>query len=224
MSWIRSMTKRKGTLVCAALVSRVIVSGMVLAVFGTAGMAQAETIVRKSTVYFPIGGRTATDLDHELERKGPHTVSTGTRHPGATRIRFGGTMDYVRRNGRCAIGNIKVTVSIKVIVPRWKNRHSANPQLGLIWDTLSADINRHESRHAEIAVQHARELDQKLKALPSATSCEELQEEVSVLTDQVTQEHDADQLRFDRIEAVNFNDRIMRLLKYRYTKTQAHHD
>lgn len=45
-----------------------------------------------------------------------------------------------------------------------------------------------------------------------------------MLTDQVTQEHDADQLRFDRIEAVNFNDRIMRLLKYRYTKTQAHHD
>ncbi|OLP52086.1 peptidase [Allorhizobium taibaishanense] len=198
---------------------------LVLASFGVAAPAltdnaSAETIVRKSTSTFVIGGHSAKDLDGELERKGPHTSGSGLRHPGATRIRFGGTMDYLRRPGHCSIGNVKVTVSIKIIVPSWKNRSKADPELGLIWDTLSADINRHEARHAEIAVQHARDLDEKLKALPSASSCEALQQTVSELTDQVTREHDADQIRFDRIEAVNFNNRIMRLLTYRYHKTQ----
>jgi predicted secreted Zn-dependent protease len=180
--------------------------------------ASAETIVRKSFRYFTIGGKTAADLDHQLETKGPHTNTTGARHPGATKIKFGGTMDYVQHDGRCKIGNTKVTVAITIIMPRWKNRHRTNSELALIWDTLSADIKRHEERHAEIAVQHARDLDRRLNALPSASNCSALAQDVSDLTDKVTQEHDADQIRFDRIEAINFNARILRLLQYRAQK------
>lgn len=215
MSWMRAkMETRRLTGLIIALASLGVLAPALI------NHAHAETIVHKSTSTFLIGGRTAKDLDDELERKGPHTSGSGLRHPGATRIRFGGTMDYVRRPGQCAIGNVRVTVSIKIIVPRWKNRAKADPELGLIWDTLSADINRHEARHAEIAVQHARDLDEKLKALPSASSCGALQQTVSDLTDQVTRDHDADQIRFDKIEAVNFNNRIMRLLTYRHQQTQ----
>ncbi|MBB4953404.1 putative secreted Zn-dependent protease [Agrobacterium vitis] len=180
--------------------------------------AHAETIMRKSIRYFTISGKTAAELDRQLETKGPHTSTTGARHPGATKIRFGGTMDYVQQAGRCKIGNIKVTLDITIIMPRWKNRAHTNPELALIWDTLAADIKRHEERHAEIALQHARDLDRRLKAMPSASSCQTLAQKVSDLTDKVTDEHDADQIRFDRIEAINFNARILRLLQYRAPK------
>lgn len=180
--------------------------------------ANARTIVHKSIRYFSIGGKTAADLDRQLETKGPHTNTTGSRHPGATKIKFGGTMDYIQQGGRCKIGDIKVRVNITIILPKWTNRHRANSELALIWDTLSSDIKRHEERHAEIAVQHARDLDRHLKALPSAKSCQILAQKVSELTDEVTNEHDADQLRFDRIEAINFNARILRLLRYHMPK------
>ncbi len=183
--------------------------------------AQAETIVRKSTRYFAIQGKTAAELDHQLETKGPHTGPSGTRHPGATKIRFGGTMNYIKKPNSCAIGNIKVTVAITIIMPSWRDRNRANQELRLIWDTLAADIKRHEERHAEIAVQHARDLDKRLKALSPTTDCDTMAQKVSELTDEVTREHDADQMRFDRIEAVNFNSRMLRLLQYRSQK-QTH--
>lgn len=184
----------------------------------SAHQASAETIVRKTTRYFPIHGRTAAELDHQLETKGPHTSGAGTRHPGATKIRFGGTMNYLKSPGSCKIDNIKVTLNITIIMPTWKNRSRTNAGLNLIWDTLASDIKRHEERHAEIAVQHARDLDRRLKALTPTSTCEEMADKVSALTDTVTDEHDADQLRFDRIEAVNFNARMTRLLQYRSQK------
>lgn len=180
--------------------------------------AYAETIVHKTIRYFPIHGKTAAELDHQLETKGPHTSNSGARHPGATKIRFGGTMNYLKSPGRCTIDNIKVTVAITIIMPTWKNRSRTNKGLNLIWDTLSSDIKRHEERHAEIAVQHARDLDRRLKALSPTSTCEAMADKVSALTDTVTDEHDADQIRFDRIEAVNFNARMTRLLQYRSQK------
>ncbi|WP_027489166.1 DUF922 domain-containing Zn-dependent protease [Allorhizobium undicola] len=184
------------------------------------GQANAETVIRKSYSYFAIQGRTADDLDHELDRRGPQISTTGSRHPGLTRIRFGGTIDYLHGSNRCAVGGVKVTLNIKVILPRWKNRAHAERGLGLVWDTLAADIKRHEERHAEIAKQYARQLETALKTLRPEKTCEALQEKVAETTDKITDAHTADQIRFDRVEALNFNNRIMRLLKYRATQTR----
>ena len=47
------------------------------------GTATGDTIIRKSTTYFSIGGVTASDLDRELMRRGPLSRTTGRRHPGS---------------------------------------------------------------------------------------------------------------------------------------------
>ncbi|KPF43840.1 DUF922 domain-containing Zn-dependent protease [Rhizobium sp. AAP43] len=177
--------------------------------------ARAETVVRKTITYFDIGGRSAADLDAELSRKGPLTQSTGGRHPGATQIRFGGDVTYAHSAGRCAIDDATVTLKTKLILPRWKNRRRANADLGLIWDALSADIKRHEERHAEIAKQHAYELERRLKRLRPEVDCDRLQDRVSLVTEEVTQAHDRAQMTFDRIESKNFEDRMIRILRYR---------
>ena len=177
--------------------------------------ASAEVVVQKSTTYFQIGGRTAAELDAELARKGPFTQASGSRHPGATQIRFGGDLTYTRRGTRCAIDDVRVTVETRLILPRWKNRKSASKEMALLWDALSADIKRHEERHAEIARQHARLLEQKLKTLRPERDCETLQDRVAVVTDEITVAHDQAQMRFDMIEARNFQDRMTRILRYR---------
>lgn len=175
----------------------------------------AETIVHKSTSYFTIGGRTAAELDRELQRNGPLLKTTGARHPGATRIKFGGDVTYVEENGRCRISAARVTVTTKILLPRWKYRRSADAKLGLLWDTLSSDIRRHEERHAEIARNHARDMEKSLQALNSRKSCKTLQADVSRVSMRLVQDHDQDQARFDRVEAANFESRLIRLLNAR---------
>lgn len=181
---------------------------------------QSETTVRKSISYFQIGGTTAADLDDELSRKGPFTQATGNRHPGATQIRFGGDLTYTKRGTRCAVEDVTVTLETKIILPRWKNRKRASPEMAMIWDALSADIKRHEERHAEIARQHAKLLESRLMKLRPARDCDRLQEKVSAVTDEVTRAHDAAQIKFDQIESRNFQDRILRILRHRNSKAQ----
>lgn len=176
---------------------------------------QAETQFQKSISYFQIGGKTAADLDRELSNRGPLTQSTGARHPGATEIKFGGELTYVEKDDRCNIGEVKVTLHTKILLPRWKNRARTSADLALIWDTLSADIKRHEERHAEISRSYGRMLEKRLKGLRPQKTCEALQAQVADTTQKVMVEHDRDQQRFDRIESKNFDARMMRLLSHR---------
>ena len=48
-----------------------------------------------------------------------------------------------------------------------------------------------------------------------AGSCGELERKVGSTTKRVLEAHDRDQLRFDKVESKNFDNRMMRLLKYR---------
>ena len=177
--------------------------------------AGAETITSKTFAYFSVGGRTAAELDEELSKRGPMMKHNGSRHPGATKIKWGGSVTYVRRGNRCAVGEAKVTLSTQIILPRWKNRKRTTASLALIWDTLASDIKRHEERHAEIARTHARTLERTLKTLRPEADCERMQARVDRATADAVSKHDADQARFDRVESKNFNDRMMRLLTHR---------
>lgn len=177
--------------------------------------ASGETVISKSTSYFTIGGRTAAELDKALAAAGPMMKNTGARHPGATRIKFGGTITYVSRGGSCAVGSARVTLSTRLILPRWKHRRQANRDLALVWDTLAADIKRHEERHAEIARIHAREMEKALLALKPEPDCERMQTRVTAVSAEEVERHDKDQARFDRVEATNFDRRMIRLLQYR---------
>lgn len=193
---------------------------LLLSMTAMAAPSHGETVTNKTFSYFSVGGRTASELDDELNKRGPQMKNTGSRHPGATKIRFGGSVSYVRRGNKCYVGNAKVTVSTNIILPRWKYRRSASKSLGLIWDTLSADIKRHEERHAEIARNHARELERELKALRPDYDCAKLQAKVDRTTAAVIEAHDKDQARFDRVESYNFNERMLRLLTYRLDRAK----
>lgn len=205
------MTKSSRAL-CVALAGALALS--------SAGPAFSDTIVRKTYSYFSITGKTAADLDQQLSKHGPLTRNTGARHPGATEIKFGGELTYVEKNGQCSVGTAKVLLNTRILLPRWKNRRRTTAELAFIWDTLLADIKRHEERHAEIARTHARSLERQLAALRPQKSCETLQEMVGKITQSVMDEHDRDQMRFDVVESKNFDARMTRLLKNRLEQGQ----
>ena len=174
--------------------------------------ALSETKITKSISYFTIEGKTADELDAALAKHGPEVSRSGMRHPGITKIAFGGDVTFVTSERSCAIDRVNATLSTNIELPRWKNRRRAGPELGLTWDALSSDIKRHEERHAEIARQYARKLDQALNALRAEKSCDRLKMRISEVTQRIMDEHDADQERFDRVESMNFERRLERLI------------
>ncbi len=175
----------------------------------------------KSYSYFTIGGVTVEEIERELAVRGPKVRSTGSRHPGATQMEFKSRVKYGMKKDRCAVVDARVTVEAHIILPRWNRRSSADDDVRLIWDTLSSDIKRHEESHVVIAKNHARELEIALRAITPQQDCAAAEAKVASVTDQVLARHDEEQQRFDRIEGINFESRLLRLLRYRMERIDA---
>lgn len=175
----------------------------------------------KSYSYFNIGGHTMDEIQRELDRRGPKLNSTGRRHPGATLMEFKTSIKYGERGGRCEIVEAVVQVKAKVILPRWQSRRRSDGDTRLIWDTLSADIKRHEESHVVIAKNHARELEDALKKAYPQRTCDQAAAKAKEITNRIMAKHDAEQARFDRVEGINFERRILRLLNYRIERAAS---
>lgn len=175
-------------------------------------------LIKKTYSYFNISGLTGADLERELSKHGPMLAETGIRHPGATKIKLGGSVDYRNSDGRCRVLDAKVTLETHLTLPRWTDRNRANRETVLVWDTLSSDIKRHEERHAEIARQYARKLEKTLEALYPERNCQRMEAKVDATSKRIIEEHAADQQRFDRVEAASFERRMLRMLRFKEAK------
>lgn len=200
----------------------IMVSGMVLGTaLALASPAGAASIFREFS-YYTINGKTAADLDRALARSGPFLKRTGHHHPGAAEIRFDAKVRYGRAAGKaCKVQGVYVNVHAMVSLPRWKQRRRAAPELAMIWDTLLQDIRRHEESHIVIARSHATQMERQIRALRSRSDCAALRADIDKVTERLMADHDKAQLRFDRVETLNFEKRFERLLTYRLEKEQA---
>lgn len=177
--------------------------------------------VAKVYSYFSIGGTTLQEIEAELKRRGPQLNNAGARHPGATRMEFTTRVTYGEQNGRCGVVNADVSVKATVILPRWTRPKRSDQETRLIWDTLSADIKRHEEAHVTIARNHAREMEQALRQIRNQRGCAAAQTKVNDTTARVLAAHDREQERFDRVESIGFERRINSLLRYRIERLEA---
>lgn len=182
--------------------------------------ANATTVLRKYQ-YFTLSAHNAAELDRELSRRGPMLAKTGARHPGMTRMRFDSKVKFGSNGKSCQVVDANIVVRATVHLPRWKQRRAAKRDLAIVWDTLSADIKRHEESHIVIARTAAGDMERQIKALPWRSDCVKMKADIDALTAKLLKKHDADQVRFDRIETVNFEARFERLLTYRMVKELA---
>ena len=175
----------------------------------------------KTYSYFSVGGKTLAEIETEVDRRGPRVRSTGgRRHPGATQLEFTTRIAYAAGNGGCAIAEASVNVQAKIILPRWSQRAKADEDTRLIWDTLSADIKRHEETHAMIAKNHARDLELALRSIRRQRDCKVAVAKAKAVSDRILAQHERAQREFDRVEGINFESRIMRLLRYRLERIE----
>lgn len=177
-------------------------------------MPAAAATVSKSYSYFTIHGKTLEEIQAQLDARGPKLRNSNERHPGATRMEFKTHVGYRQRGGSCEVVDATVSLTAKMILPRWSQR-GAPPDVKFIWDTLAMDIKRHEESHVVIARNFARDLENQLNAIRPQRNCTLAKQKADGLTDKVLAQHDAEQDRFDRIEGQNFEARLTKLLDYR---------
>lgn len=196
-------------------------AALALIVLGAFLAPSAAATLSKTYSYFPIRGKTLTEIERQLQARGPRLDSTGQRHPGATNLEFNTRVQYGESRGRCLVADARVSVTAKVTLPNWRDRARAEHDVRIIWDTLARDIRRHEESHLVIAKTHARMLEDELKSLPWRRDCRRLVRDVERTSARILATHDEAQERFDRVEAINFESRIMRLLRYRLEQIEA---
>jgi predicted secreted Zn-dependent protease len=177
--------------------------------------------VAKTYSYFTIRGTTLDDIQRELTRRGPKVKTTGLRHPGATQMAFNTRIGYTDEGRSCRIASAVVTVKAHVILPRWRQRGRSDPGVRVFWGTLAADIKRHEERHVEIAKNYARDLEAALLATGRRDNCTDAAAKAKAITADFLAKHDRAQNRFDRVEGINFESRILRLLQYRLERIES---
>jgi predicted secreted Zn-dependent protease len=192
------------------------------ALFGMDTLATAANL-NKTYSYFSIGGTTLDEIQTELSKRGPHVKSTGLRHPGATQMEFNSRVGYAQSADSCKIVSATVSVKAKVILPRWRRTAKADGDVRFIWSTLESDIKRHEESHVIIAKNHARELEKAILAIGRQKNCAVAAEKAQATSDKILAKHDREQQRFDRVEGINFESRLIRLMRYRLERAAKAH-
>lgn len=183
--------------------------------------AAGTASLSKTYSYFSVNGTTLDQLEMELTTRGPQVSSTGRRHAGATQLEFNTRLGYAEKGGYCRVSEAQVSVKAKVILPRWGQRSRATQEVRTVWDTLSSDIKRHEEGHLVIARNYARELEEALRRLDRQRSCERVGQKAQETAARILEDHDREQVHFDRVEGINFEARMTRLLRYRMERMQG---
>lgn len=163
--------------------------------------------------YFKIDGVSLDEIERQLQRRGPQISSSGSRHPGATQIEFETHLTYRQRGAFCSVVEARVALKANMILPRWTRPRGADRDTRLIWETLAADIKRHEQSHVVIARNHARDMETALAELSNFRSCDAAKAAAQKTSDRLLRQHDKAQADFDRVEGINFEKRILGLLQ-----------
>ena len=112
-----------------------------LLLFSTVTYAHSANPTIKTTFkYYDIKGDTAKELKRQMKRKGPN-----------------GFWAYARWNVRWS-SRCKVSVSIKITMPRWKNMSDGSAALQKKWKRMVTVLRIHELNHGKHGINAAKEI------------------------------------------------------------------
>lgn len=170
-----------------------------IAVLALGGCAAGPAV---TTGFYDIKASTASQIDREIRLKGPadgHAIA-------ATEIRFVPEVLTKAVDARgCRVGQARIRVSAKIILPRWQDRRSSEPGLNKAFDNLAAYAKIHEQVHVDIANLAARLMEDQMRAIAPQRTCESLENRVERVIRDVRSRHDKAQRAFDLAEKKRLN-------------------
>lgn len=136
--------------------------------------ADGLTVVKDSTMYYRIYGRSGGALRQQLARCAPATDgSAGGEYSGETGYSLTWQYAFLSGQNSCRLTNIKVGLHLNMILPLWQGDALAADSLKTQWDNFAAGLQTHENGHVSINKQYAARLMNDLQSL-QADNCTNL--------------------------------------------------
>jgi predicted secreted Zn-dependent protease len=147
--------------------------------------------------YYDIHGATARELRGDLDRLGP-IGETGLRGDGYTHWRIAWKYDLTARGATCSASNIRVTLEVRMILPRWDPPARAASELTATWDEYMAALREHEDGHYRIALHAADEVRAVLGSGRVARDCPLLEKQLNSAANDLLERARQRQAEYDR--------------------------
>jgi predicted secreted Zn-dependent protease len=140
---------------------------------GLAGKRRENPWTPLTVEHYDVRGSTPMQLRREISDKGPEAI----RRPktiGITQPELKYRISSRRTPEGCRIGDAAVSIETVILIPRWVNELDAAPELREQMREIVRGTERHEMTHVEIFRDGARDLLERLRALPAAPDCDSL--------------------------------------------------
>ena len=189
--------------IAIAAISFSLMSGFATIGLGTSKSEAATKGVKfkQSFKYFKVRGKTSLEIFRDFQKRSPiKGVGDHKATLGVASITLTPKVEFAEKNGRCRVQKSHVAVDVVIHLPRWVNYRRANKFAKLSWDTLFADIKKHELTHAEIAKDYGGRIQKKIASYGSRSKCSRLQAAISRSSKRLLSKHDRAQRKFDRVE------------------------
>ncbi len=149
--------------------------------------------------YYQVSGNTAKKIERQLSLRGPHIPGKG-RALAAAKISMEQRVQVAETPTWCRVADAEIKIRAEVTLPKWKQRASASAELGRKWDNFAEYAKAHERVHVRIAERYAGELERKLEAIPTQSTCKAVSNIVSIISKDVVAEMNRAQDKFDADE------------------------
>jgi len=189
--------------IAIAAISFGLVSGFATIGLGTSKTEAATNGVKykQSFKYFKVRGKTSLEIFRDFQKRSPiKGVGEHQATLGVASITLTPNIEFAEKNGRCRVQKSNVTVDVVIHLPRWTYYSRANKFAKLSWDTLFADIKKHELTHAKIAKDYGKRIQKKIRSYRSRSKCSSLQAAISRGSKRLLSKHDRAQRKFDRAD------------------------
>ena len=154
--------------------------------------AWAKVVVDTKTTYYLVQGKGASAIFNDIAQK--RTKTKKSEAIATTHYTISYSYSWVNHGNKCFLSDVTITMKLTYTYPRLAETQDKRTQKW--WETLLADVERHELKHGAIATEALHRLDQELLTLETGP-CSDLKKTVETITNRNRDKMEAEQKAFD---------------------------
>jgi len=154
-----------------------------------------ELKVRERYEFYDVEGKTLDELRKQMKKNGTKWTD-GNVYSALTTWDIKYRYDIFNDNGRYSIKSVNTKVNIIYRLPRMTVA-GTDPELTTLWNNYLARLQDHECGHKDIAVKAASEINEIFVSLAGFTSEDELEEQISLRTEEKFRQLKVLQIEYD---------------------------
>jgi len=125
----------------------------------------AEPALHAQTQQFDVAGSTTDAIRASLNRNRQHSSSQVQWH-----------FNWQSTPGQCRITDVSTEVTVTAHTPHLQPDPQRPNAVQQQWDGYLLALQAHQEKHIELALEHARQIEQSIATLPPMGSCNQLQQ------------------------------------------------